>query len=94
MNNAQCGIAVLHRADDDADREQVVDLVDRLVLVHHLFIDAEEVFDAAVDFALNAGLLEAFTDVFGDLIDIGLALGFALGDLLHKVKINIGLEVF
>ena len=57
VNDAERGVAVLDRIDDDPDRKEIVDLVERLPLIHHLLVDAEEVLHASVHLCLDAGLL-------------------------------------
>ena len=48
MNDAERGIAVLHIVGDDAQREQVVDLVDRDSLLLELQVDGIEPLDAGL----------------------------------------------
>ena len=57
MDHAQSRIAVFHRIHNDADRKQVIHLIQRLVLVHHLLIDTEEMLHTPVDLCLDVGIL-------------------------------------
>ena len=59
VNNAEHGVAVLHRIGDHPHGEEVVDLVDADALAQQLFVDAEEALDAALNSSRNAGFLQA-----------------------------------
>ena len=50
-------VTLVDGVDDDAHRGQIVDLVERLVLLFHLFIDGIKVFGAAEHFALYFALV-------------------------------------
>ena len=54
MDDAERGVAVLHRIGDDADGDQVVDLLELDLLPFQLQEDAVEALDAAVDLARPA----------------------------------------
>ena len=94
MNDAERGIAVLDRVDDDPDRKEIIDLVERLALIHHLLVDAEEVLHASVHLGLDAGLLHLPRDFLCDLCHILLPLALPLADLLHQIVVDIRLEIF
>ena len=91
VDDAERRIAVLDRVHDDADGEQVIDLVQGLALVHHLFVDAEEVLDSAVDLGLDPGLLDVLPHLLGNLLHELLALRLSLRDLVHEVVVDVGL---
>ena len=58
MHDAQRVVTLGDRVDEDADREKVVDLVERLRLLgvaDHLLVDAGDVFRATGDLGLDAG---------------------------------------
>ena len=44
MNHAQCRITVLDRIYDDTNGKQIKNLIQSLILIHHLFIDTKEMF--------------------------------------------------
>ena len=54
VDHAQRGVAVLHRIGDDAQRHQVVDLVERDLLAAQLLEDGIGPLEAAVDARRNA----------------------------------------
>ena len=60
MDDAQRGIAVDDVIHQDPDREKIIDLVQSLVLLAHLFIDAEKMLDPSRDLVLDPGFFQAF----------------------------------
>ena len=54
MHHAQGRIAVAHRADNNAEAVDVVDLLEGHILALHLAVDAVDVFGATVDFGFDA----------------------------------------
>ena len=94
MDNAQGGITVTDGIDDDPDCEQIVDLVQGLALVMHLFVNAEVMLDTAVDPGLDAGSLYMLAYVGHDLGDVLFTFGPASGHLIDQVEVNIGMEIF
>ena len=54
MDHAKSRIAVLDGIYNNAHREKVIDLIHRLILVDHLFIDTEKCFTLPLISALNA----------------------------------------
>ena len=58
MDNTQDCIAVRNGIHDDADGDQVIDLVKGLLLKHHLAIDGIEVLAAAVDVVADMLLVQ------------------------------------
>jgi len=53
MNIAQGLIAFFDRINDNPECNDVIDLIDGQILVHHLFVDAVEVLGPAFDGCLN-----------------------------------------
>ena len=94
VDDAERRIAVLHRRDDDANREKVIDLIQGFVLIDHLLVDAEDVLDSAVDLPFDAGCREMLPHFGGDLLDEVLALRLARFDLADELFVDVGLQVF
>ena len=92
VDHAQGRVAVLYRLHHDAHRKQIVDLVHRLVLVHHFLINAEEVLDPAAYRGLDIRLLHMPLDFRDDFLDKGLSGVHPQVDLLHQVKIHVRLQ--
>ena len=89
MDEAEHGVAVAHVLDDGPEGEDVVHIVERQVLLGHLFIDAVDMLDAAPDRAF---------DLVG--AEDALQLGDDLGDELalhHLIAFqpvgNLGVDV-
>ena len=94
MDHTQRRVAVLYRVHDDPHGEQVVHLVQRLVLVHHLLIYTEEMLHPAVDLRLDVCILHMLCNFRHDLLDELLALGLPLVQVLHQLIVDIRLPVF
>ena len=94
MDHAQGRIAVLHRIHNDPDRKQIIDLIQRFMLVFHLFINTEEMLDPSVQTGLDAGILHVHFHFFHDLADIGLPLASADGNFIHQVVVDLRLQIF
>ena len=93
MDYAERRIAVPHRFHDDTDRKQIIDLVDGLILVHHLTVDGEEVLHTAADLGIDARLLDMLRDLRDNVSDPGFS-GFLLQvDLRREIIVDIRLEV-
>ena len=93
MDYAERRIAVPHRFHDDTDRKQIIDLVDGLILVHHLTVDGEEVLHTSADLGIDARLLDMLRDLRDDVSDPGFS-GFLLQvDLRREIIVDIRLEV-
>ena len=58
MDQTEDRVAVLHALGDDADRQQVVDLIYARALLLELLVDAVEALDAPLDARFDAMLLE------------------------------------
>ncbi len=94
MNDAERGITVLHRIHDDAHREEIVNLVHGLVLVHHLPVYAEEMFDASLNLRLYVRLFHIFGDFPDYLRDELLPLCLSLVYLTDKIVKDVGHVIF
>ena len=94
MDHPQGRIAVPHAVHNDAHRKQVIDLVQRLVLILHLLIDAEKVLHAPVYLRLDARIPDMLADLVHDALDILLPHALAHGYLVYKVIIHVRLQIF
>ena len=71
------GVAVLHRVDDHADRDEVEDVVELAALDDHLLVEAPQVLAAPGDLGVDAELGEAAADLRDGRREVHLALGRA-----------------
>ena len=60
MDHAEGRVAVLDGLHDDADREEIVDLIQGLALVDHFPVDAEEMLGASADLGFHSGVFICF----------------------------------
>ena len=93
MDHTQSRVTVFYGVHDDADREDIVDLVQRLVLVQHLLINTEEVLDASVDLAPDLRVLHVGLDLGDNVIDEFLARFACQGNLFFQFFVYIWLEI-
>ena len=94
MDHSQCSIAVFDGRYDNTYCEQIVNLIDRLVLVDHLFVDAVEVFYTAVDLGFDSRILYVLTHFIYDVLHILLPHGFAFCDLCGQALVGFRLQIF
>ena len=83
MDHSQGRITILNCIHDDTHRKKIVNLIHGLILVYHLFINAEEMLHTAIDFCLNIGVLHMLGDFFYNLCHKLFPLSLSLVDLLH-----------
>ena len=87
MDDAQRCIAVLYRVHDDPYREQVIDLVHRLILIDHLLC---KLLKKCLTRPFTSALMLAFLHVGGhfihDLLDEFFPLRLPCVNLIYKVK--------
>ena len=94
MNHAQDFVAVLDIFDDNAHSSQIVNLVERAVIVFHLFIDAVKVFRSAADLALYVKFLQKRGKSAANSVDKLLSFGALQRHFVYKRLVNRGLEYF
>ena len=94
MDHTQRRVAVLYGIHDDAHRKQIVNLVDGLVLIFHLLINAEKMLHAPVDLCRNPRLADMVGNLLHDVRDIFFPLAFAHGDLIDQIIINVRFQIF
>ena len=85
MNHTECRIAVLYRFYDNTDCEQIIDLIYCLILIDHLFINAEEMFDTPVDFCFDARILHMCRHFIYNLLYKFFPLSLSGIDLIHQI---------
>ncbi len=93
MDDAQGSVTVPYAVHDDAHREEIVYLIQGLVLVLHFLIDAEEMLHPAVDLRLDAGIADMLADLVHNALDILFPHALALGNLVHKIVVDLRLQI-
>ena len=77
MDDAEDRVAILHAGGDDAQCEQIVDLVDGGLRLYQLVVDAVEALDAPFDAGLDVVLMQALGEQAFDSGEELLAFGAA-----------------
>ena len=83
-----------NRIYDNPDSKQVINLVDGLMLVLHLFVNAEEMLDTTVNLSFDSRLFDVLGNLIHDSLNILFALAFTHRDLVHQIIINVRFEIF
>ena len=94
MDDTERRITVFHALHDNPDRKNIIDLIQRLVLVYHLFIDAEEMFHTAIHLRLDVGIFHVLLYLLHNRIDKRFTGTFTKGYFFYKVIINIWFQIF
>ena len=94
MNKTERSVALRNCVNNDTHCEEIINLINRLVLIDHLFINRKIVFDAAFDLiVLNADFLESFPAFQNNVVDKCLPLGLSRIHLLNKSEIYVRLQI-
>ena len=56
MDHAEGRVTVFHRVNNNPYCKKIVNLVYRLILINHLFVDTEEMLDSSIDFRPDMGI--------------------------------------
>ncbi len=94
MDNAERRIAVHHRIHDDAHRKQVIDLINGLILVFHLFINAEKMLDTAVYLCFDSGARDMLSYLVHNRLDILLPNALADRNRVNQLIIGFRFQIF
>ncbi len=92
VHDAHGGVAVTHVVDEDADADQVVDVVEVAAADDHLLVDRVVVLGAALDLGVDAGLFEVGGQLAGDLLQVRVARRRAGGDEADDLVVLLGLQ--
>ena len=93
MDDAQDGIAVRDGIHDDADGDEVVDLVELLLLEDHFAVNRIEMLAAAVDGIADALLVQALGQLVDDEADVFLPLLALHADEVDDAVIGLGIDI-
>ena len=94
MDHTKCRITVFDRIYDNTHCKKIINLVQRLVLIYHLFVDTEEMFDAPVNLRPDPRLLNMRPHFCNNPIHKFLALRFPQGNLLYQIIVNFRFQIF
>ena len=93
MDHTEGCITVLDRIHLDPDRENVIDLIKRLILLDHFLINAEKVLHPAINLGLDAGFLDVPADLRNDLVNELLPVRLGLFQIFFQLCVNVRLEI-
>ena len=94
MDDPERVVAVGQRVGHDAQRQQVVDLLERPVAALHLRVDAVEMLCPAVHRGVDAGVLQGLDDGLADLVDQLFPFRTLLVQLAREIPVDVGRQVF
>ena len=94
MDHTKCRITVLHCIYQDTHCKQIVNLINRLILIYHLFIDTEKVFYTAVNLCLNSGFYHMLMHSLDNIPYEFLTDAFTKCYFLNQIIINIWFQIF
>ena len=92
VDRAERGVAVADGVHQDADADQVVDVVEAHVAGDHLLVDGVVVLGPAGDPRLDLGLAQVGRDVLDDLLEEDVAARGALGDQPGDLVVPLGVQ--
>ena len=92
MHHAHSGIAVADLVAQDADADQVVDVVEVAALDDHLLVDRPIVLGPALDHRLDLRRVERVDDLGADLLQVGVAGRCAPGDQPNDLLVLLGVQ--
>ena len=92
MHHADSGVAVPDLVAQDADADQVVDVVEVASLDDHLLVDRPVVFGPALDRRLDLGRVEGIGDLGTDLRQIGVSGRRAAGHQANDLFVLLGMQ--
>ena len=94
VDHTERRIAILQIIDKDPDRKQIIDLIDRLSLIDHLFINTEKMLAASFDGCFDTGILNVLFHILYQILHIFISGALSHGHLFHKVIICLRLQIF
>ena len=93
MDHTERRITVLYGLHDNTDRKQIIDLVDRLSLVFHLFIDTEKMLCASLNIRLDACRFDALFHLADKLLHIIITHTLSECHLLDQIIVRFRFEI-
>ena len=94
MDKPQRCITVPHRVHNNADRKQIVYLVQGFILIHHLLINTEKMFDSAIYLRMNTRVVNMAAYIAHNLVNKSLPFALLQIDFFHQFIIDFRVQVF
>ena len=92
MHDAEHGVAVSYRIDQDAHRAHIEEFVEFEVLALHLAPDTDDVFGPADDLGVDLLLLEQALEAPRELVDEGLSLAALFFQQTRDTLVHLGFQ--
>src|SRR5271163_421184 len=93
VDDAERGVAILHRVGDHAHGQQIVNLVEIALLLLHFLMHRVEALDARLNFSGNATFDHFFANGFLDFGEEFVEGVLLIGDFFLQLKKRVGLEI-
>ena len=94
MDHTEGSITVFYRIYNDTYRKQIINLINGLVLVHHLFINGEEMLGTSGNLRFDASLFNFPAHIGNQSLYIGIPHIFAQCNLFHQIIVSLRLQIF
>ena len=94
MNHTQSRVTVFDGIYNNTDRKQIINLIQSLILIDHLFVYAEEMLYPAIHLCLDVGIFHMRGHFRHNLLHELFPLGLAFIQFFNQIVINIRLPVF
>ena len=94
VHDTQSRIAVFYGIHNDTDGKQIINLINGLVLVHHLFINGEEMLGTSGNLRFDASLFNFPAHIGNQSLYIGIPHIFAQCNLFHQIIVSLRLQIF
>ena len=85
MDDTECRITVFYGIHDNTDCKQIINLIQRFILILHFLINTEKVLCPPIDLRRNSGFVDMFFYLFHKALDIIIPDTFSLGDLMNQI---------
>ena len=93
MDDTKRCITVLHRIHNNPHGKQVVNLIQGLLLIHHFFVNAEEVLCTPINLGTYPGRIDMLTDFLYNIVHYSLTRLFFQRNLFHQVIVDLRLQI-
>ena len=94
MNDSQRRITVPHSLYLDPDCKYIINLVQRLMLIHHFLINTEEMFYTAINLCRNICIINMFLNILNNTGNECFPLCNSFIDLSCQILINLRHQIF
>ena len=94
MHNSKCRITIFDIIYKNTNGKQIINLIQGLILVHHLLIDTEKMLCSSRDIRLYASLINVSANLIHKSLNIFIPHALSKSNLLHQIIISLRIEIF